>query len=1604
MTRGKKLAAIIGGVVVGLVCLVVVAGIIVVQTDWFRNLVRQKIVTSVEDATGGQVEIASFRFDWRHLTARITGFKIHGLEGPDAAPLLSAALVQVNLRPSSDFISYLLVDTPRANVIVYPDGHTNIPAPKVPPKHNDKTGVETIVDLAIGRFELRNGSVTLANRKTDLNASGANLRTNLNYNQLSASYGGEIDVAPLYVATGGRAPLDVDVRLPIDVEKDKLTLSNASFRTPRSQILVSGSMDHLVAPHTSAHVNAKLALAEVPQLLGKALPFDAAHGPEFLTADIAGSMDDQNIDVQSAHATLGQSDIEASGRLKESNRAGSLRFRSTLALGELGRLLRVQSHPEGVVRVGGNAALDRNNDYRVNANVEARDVAVQQGTTRIAGVSLDSAVSADPRRIELDGLRLSALGGSFAGKAGIENMSEYHLSGDLHGFEIAQLTRTFAPSVSGYAGNISGPVQAAGNLNDSASLAAKANLAITPEARGIPVSGHLGVNYDGRAGLIELDHSRVALPHTVADLSGSLGQQVHVRVVSRDMADLKPIAAIPVSFSNGGSATIDANVRGNLKAPEVAAQANVTDFAVEGRAFTRLAATLNATPASASVPSAVLTHGPLQAQFTLAVGLHNWKPEKYEPLKLDLVVRNADLRDVMALAGQANAPMSGAFQADAHVNGTVGSPTGNASFRVDRGTLEGEPFDTLTANANMNPTEIDVPSFSLVAGASRVDLTAAYRHAVNDLDRGTLTAHVASNQVQLAQFQSLVKDRPGLQGVLNLTADIAANMTPSPRGVQTQLTAVNGSASARNLAMQGKALGDFQATATTAGPKLRYTVNSNFAGSTIRVDGTSLLTGDHQTSATANIANLPIDSVLAVAGRTDVPVRGTLSANARVSGTLDRPNANGTFSIANGSVYQEPFTRLQASVNYTDVLVDVPQLQIAEGPSQVELSASFRHPAGDLQDGEVQFRARGNAQLGRVHAVSVGRPGLDGRVDLTADGAATLRRNATAILSSLNAHISAQNLSMNRQPLGGVNATATTQGRAVAFTLNSDLAKARIEGSGRLDLANGNPIDARLSFNNVTWSGLRPLLGSSAPFDAALDGQANVAGPIARPEAMRGSVQLTRLQARAVPKGGAKAPRVNFEIHNQGPIQVSLANSVVTVQHFQLAGPSANLSFSGAAPLDGKGAMNLKASGNIQLEALEAFNDEIVSAGAVNLSATATGTPSLPVVHGALQLQDASFNMLSLPNGFTHATGNINFNGTEAVLDNVTGQVGGGKVTLAGYFGYGGPQTQFHLQATATRVHIDYPEGVTTEANALVTLAGTAEKSLVSGNVTILNVGMHSHTDIGSVLTSAATPPPAATATTGLAAGIHFDVRVRTSPGAQFRTTLTQNLQADADLTLRGTPDRPGALGRVVVNSGEVVFFGAKYHVDQGTLAFYDPNKINPVLNVDLETTVQGVDVSLSVSGPMDKLKLSYHSDPPLEFQQIISLLTSGKTPTTDPVLAAHQPPTQQQNFEQAGASAILSQAVANPVSGRLQRLFGVTKLSIDPQIVGSTSNNPQATLTLQQQITKEITFTYIQDVSQSTPDAIRIEWAITPRFSAVAQRDIFGEFALDFFYKKRFH
>jgi translocation and assembly module TamB len=501
---------------------------------------------------------------------------------------------------------------------------------------------------------------------------------------------------------------------------------------------------------------------------------------------------------------------------------------------------------------------------------------------------------------------------------------------------------------------------------------------------------------------------------------------------------------------------------------------------------------------------------------------------------------------------------------------------------------------------------------------------------------------------------------------------------------------------------------------------------------------------------------------------------------------------------------------------------------------------------------------------------------------------------------------------------------------------------------------------------------------------------------------LQATLRIPKLDAGPAP--GTKVPGTGaaaLTIHNEGPIVARLARQVVTVESARIVGRATDLSIGGKILLQQKNPLDLRVSGRVDMAILQDFDKTIFSSGILNTEATVRGTFKAPLINGRMEFKDAAISMADVPNGISRASGVIVFTGDAANIQTMTGETGGGKVSLTGFAGYGGGELVFRLHAKADEVRIRYPEGVSTVTNSDLTLTGTSERSMLSGTITVVRTGFNPQSDFSSILAKSAEPVRTPQARTGFLGGMNFDVQIETAPDITFQSSLAEGLQVEANLRLRGTASNPALLGRINITQGQIVFFGTKYTINQGSVAFYNPVKIEPVLNIDLETKARGVDVTLTVSGPLNKLTLTPRSDPPLQFSEIVALLATGRAPTSDPSLLTQQT-NSPQSWQQMGASALLGQAIANPVAGRLQRFFGVSKLKIDPSLTGI-ENNPQARLTLEQQVTPNITFTYITNVTSSNPTVIRVEWAFNRNWSVVAVREENGLFGIDFFFRKRF-
>jgi translocation and assembly module TamB len=77
-----------------------------------------------------------------------------------------------------------------------------------------------------------------------------------------------------------------------------------------------------------------------------------------------------------------------------------------------------------------------------------------------------------------------------------------------------------------------------------------------------------------------------------------------------------------------------------------------------------------------------------------------------------------------------------------------------------------------------------------------------------------------------------------------------------------------------------------------------------------------------------------------------------------------------------------------------------------------------------------------------------------------------------------------------------------------------------------------------------------------------------------------------------------------------------------------------------------------------------------------------------------------------------------------------------------------------------------------------------------------------------------------------------------------------------------------------------------------------------------------------------------------------------------------------------------------------VSKLFGVGSVKIDPSYVGSLGNS-SARITVQQQLSRQITLTYATNVNSSAQQLIQLTYQLSPNVSIVAARDESGVFSI---------
>jgi len=958
---------------------------------------------------------------------------------------------------------------------------------------------------------------------------------------------------------------------------------------------------------------------------------------------------------------------------------------------------------------------------------------------------------------------------------------------------------------------------------------------------------------------------------------------------------------------------------------------------------------------------------------------------KYKRVEVDGDIAEFSLANIEARAGK-SLGFSGRVAGPVHLGAPFGGPidaSGDLAITPAEGAtaIEGR----LRAAYRGATGDISFGDSLLITPSSRVEFS------------GTLnqTLRVKANLTSLDDLRALgVDDRLAVKldsGTVEFTGTVSGTARdPLAAG---QLRATN--------AVYEKSKFDSVTAALIASPGKLTLTRVTAAQGAANVSGTATVTlADWRANQSSTIdARVDARGVNLSTVREQIGIEeridGLVNASIRLTGSVGDPRGDIDADWFRPAWRGETIDRLRFKAAYDGSRVNVSEFEATRGAAKLNGKGFYvRNGAATID-----FALAG-LDLATVPQVQSIRSGVRAAVQASGRVTAQLAGKEWQVRAA-EARGGLSNIVIDGESFGDLRLNATTRANDLSVAIDGTLAGAAIRGTSAWKLEAGYPGSARMEFGQMpfrVFQSLRPakVAAEEWPFTGGFRGSVDFRGPLLDVDKWRVAVALPELFARTT-RGGAAS---GFELRNDGPVVFSAEGRTIQIRGARFVGQDTNLSVGGTFSLAEKRPWDLRVNGRVNLAGLRAYSQDFVATGVATMQTSVRGELASPQVFGSLELKDATLNVDGVPNGLDKVTGRVLFDRRRATIqDKLTAQSGGGELSLAGFFDFASAETFYRLQAQASRVRIRYPEGVSTVGDANLTLTGAATRSLLAGNITVLRSGFTPRIDLGGLLAGAGRAQAAPGEPNRFLANMQLDVKVRTAPDTQFTTSLTNDLQAEANLQVRGVGSRPVVLGRVSISQGDVNFFGNKYSIKRGEVAFYNPATIEPTLDMDLETRVRGVNVTVNFSGPVKKLNVSYRSDPPLQPSEIIALLTVGRSPTSATVGTSQS--SASGSFLESGGNSLLGSAISAPLSSQLQRFFGVSRIKIDPTISGLDST-PQARVTVEQQVSKDVTMTFVTNLNRSQQQVVRLEWNMSREWSLIALRDENGAFGLDFQVRKQ--
>jgi translocation and assembly module TamB len=758
-------------------------------------------------------------------------------------------------------------------------------------------------------------------------------------------------------------------------------------------------------------------------------------------------------------------------------------------------------------------------------------------------------------------------------------------------------------------------------------------------------------------------------------------------------------------------------------------------------------------------------------------------------------------------------------------------------------------------------------------------------------------------------------------------------------------------------------------------PRLVQISNGVLAGDQGRVQiaGAIPLTGWTPDTAAAFSADLQAQQLAIAAmqqlARTAYPVKGLLNAEIHIDGSLAQPKGTAHISLIQGALYGEPVHTLDVEARGDAKSIHASgQVQSSAGAAKMQITYEPGSRRYDV-NGEVQ-----NFTPSRLQLTGNRLGDVQGAISMQFSGKGTVDD------PQLQVTLQSASLEIRGEAVKNLHAQVTLQNQKAQFELTSLVVGDSVAAKGTVTLTGNYPATINVDTGSLD---IGPLLQSYVSAATGVTGDlelhATATGPLNEPRLMQAHLEIPKLRLTAK----------DMTVTNARPIRMDYTQGTVKILDAQLKGPNTEFSATGSLPLQGAGSMDLSAKGNVDFKLLEGWVSGAIAAGQAKLQLSVRGTRENPDISGQVEIADVAFSSDSLPVGIESLNGSATLQGKRIRIDKLGGMVGGGAVTVGGTVDLGEkPVYALTVEAKSVRTH---QNGVRAILDTDLNFSGNSGTEMLAGRVAVRRLSFEQGSDLDTIITQLSGDN-----TVSLPSPFEKKIKLNVSVQSEQELGLASSqlsVSGAANLQVVGTLAEPVVLGRVALTGGEVFFLGKRFTLQSGTVFFANTARTNPILNLDVGATVEQYNITIHLSGTLDKLKTTYTSEPSLASSDIINLLAFGQTTAEQQARSSAA--------GSLGAESAIASAVGGQVAGQLQKIAGISQLTIDP--LAGNSQNPGAQVAIQQRVTGNLLVTFSTDITSAQTQTVQLLYQVKPNVTVSLLRDENGGYGLDIRYHKVF-